>query len=177
MPKQKVLPKTKVKNATLFKTVSDEKLIFFFKNPKVLSGKKKKKKKFFSYILGFLDYTLTTFCNHVVVILVLSDVYHDAEVNIQWCDQRSEHYGICDGSETDCVQKGKELCNTLGSGCFGVLIHSGWTAATKGVMLCTNNVMVPKNDWTNYMKKYEGTNVSVFVFLIKFRFEKMTNQR
>merc|ERR1711881_521945 len=90
-------------------------------------------------------------------------VGYQEEVTAYWCDDNSDcngdykdYKGICNGSKTDCVAKGKEKCLSDPS-CFGIMYHAG----AKALKVCTSKRLVvkPERDWDVYMKCEEHCNV------------------
>jgi len=66
---------------------------------------------------------------------------------------------ICNGTRTDCYEKGAVLCDATPS-CFGVAIsmESGWTYSRKGVKLCMSDTINPKESWNVIMKASATTH-------------------
>ena len=90
------------------------------------------------------------------ILHLLGCVGYQEEVTAYWCDDNSDcngdykdYKGICNGSKTDCVAKGKEKCLSDPS-CFGIMYHAG----AKALKVCTSKRLVvkPERDWDVYMK-------------------------
>jgi len=72
-----------------------------------------------------------------------------------WCPDHYDEENICDDSDStsECLAKGKQLCDTKPD-CFGVGVHPGWwTGAKNGVKLCNSATLVPKDDWCTAITK------------------------
>ena len=80
----------------------------------------------------------------------------------KWCKDsvdadNLEYRNICDGSNTDCVLKGKEKCHS-DPNCHGIMYNGSWGLAFKGVKVCKTKALItkPEKDWSVYLKCDEG---------------------
>jgi len=72
-----------------------------------------------------------------------------------WCPEHVDAPNVCSESDStsECLAKGKELCDTRPN-CFGIGVHPGWwTAAQNGVKICTSATLVTKVDWCTAITK------------------------
>ena len=70
-----------------------------------------------------------------------------------WCNSNKDMPNKCDGTEADCVSKGKAWCSATPS-CKGIAYNSRWAARNKGWKVCKSNWQTPKTDgWVTYLKK------------------------
>ena len=76
----------------------------------------------------------------------ISSLYQLIEDKEKCCEYtfRSELFmGICDGTKSDCLLRGKEMCTKFAN-CYGVMWDDGWGKANKGVVICTWNTLISK---------------------------------
>lgn len=83
-------------------------------------------------------------------------------ISAQWCRDHENRKDICDGGLYSCWEAGMNLCDSEGASCFGVMLHNGWTQASRGVKLCLSNVMVDKGDWLTRMKISSAADVCIW---------------
>lgn len=79
-------------------------------------------------------------------------------IKTEWCADNVDIERICDGSEDDCLAKGKAKCDNDPK-CFGVMFHPlGWSKSKKGVKLCTSRKMSKQGQWMTFLKGYVDTS-------------------
>ena len=90
-------------------------------------------------------------------ILNFTDLCYQEEITPQkgkWCednaDPEKEYLNICDGSKTDCVLKGKEICHS-DPNCHGIMYRGDWFGPMyKGVYVCRTRTLVAENQREEY---------------------------
>ena len=83
--------------------------------------------------------------------IVSNVIVYGEMITTHWCTNQENYYGACDGSEADCLAKGKQMCDDKAY-CFGVMIHPNWSMHHKGLKLCTSIKLESKGDWKIVLK-------------------------
>ena len=82
-------------------------------------------------------------------------------IRADWCKDNRDIGVICSGSQTDCVDKGKQWCNARPE-CKGFMWHPSWSR--RGSMkMCTSTQMSPFRDWYAWMKTTATTTTTPFL--------------
>lgn len=72
-----------------------------------------------------------------------------------WCTEKDDYsyQDICDGSQEDCVLKGKQKCFTDPE-CYGIMYDEEWSVGNNGVAICKAKTLEksPAN-WKTYLKQ------------------------
>merc|ERR1719278_330426 len=55
----------------------------------------------------------------------------------KYCYNHYDLPNLCDGTKYDCVSRGKDFCYD-DPNCKGIMYHSGWASALKGVKICNS---------------------------------------
>ena len=71
----------------------------------------------------------------------------------KYCKDHYDIHDICDGTKSDCVKKGKEICLS-DSDCFGIMYNYEWDHWKYGVKICTSWTLreKPEKDWSIFLK-------------------------
>ena len=71
---------------------------------------------------------------------------------------------VCDGTDTDCYNKGTKLCDDIGDACHGVNYHP----ATQLFLVCKKKGVYPKHDgWNTLVKTGSGKKYFEYFYSIK----------
>ena len=75
----------------------------------------------------------------------------------KFCKDHDDKTEICDGTRSDCVKKGKEICLS-DSNCYGIMYKSGWVSTYKGIKMCSSWTLQAKSekDWSVFLKCSNG---------------------
>ena len=71
----------------------------------------------------------------------------------KFCKHKEDLTDICDGTKSDCVPKGKEVCLTE-KRCYGIMYDKNWASTYHGVKMCTSWALEDHSgkDWSIFMK-------------------------